>query len=113
VSIREFRFSGTTDKQLIDFVRRQAIKTEEIKFSDFAKHVGKVLDLTVPVITIPEPTPEEIAKTEWFEGFHQLNRILTVTTSIPDLATPPVTTLINNLRTTLEANWLTSYLGDI
>lgn len=114
-SIRVFRFTGTTTKQLVDFVRGQGNLSDKVKTStDFTQFIGKVLDLT-PATPTPPPTPTaaEIAKTAWFVDYTQLNRVLAVTTAVPSLRTAQVDTLIANLRTSLTAGWLNSYLGDI
>lgn len=61
----------------------------------------------------PDPTPEEIAEAAWFDDYRQLQAMLQVTTDVPALLTAQAQTAIDNLRTSLAASWLNSYLGKI
>lgn len=110
ISVRKFRFSGSTDEQLIGFIRNQAASLDTIKNSDFSIHVGKEIDLTETIETPAEPTVEEIAKSEWFDDWRKLD-------SFKHLANngliEQTDIRIINLQTSLIAGWLNSYLGDI
>jgi len=109
--VKHYRFNGTTTQQLINFIRSESKKLVKVKESDYSDHIGKEVDITDEVI--PEPTAEEIAKTAWLNDYRKLNQMLSLIDSIPALATTQANKAIADLRTSLEANWLNSYLGDL
>lgn len=114
VRTESYLFTGTTRKQLKNFIRAKATRVEDIKDIDFSDLVGKEFDLTPDPVVVPDPpTPEEIAKAEWFKDYRKLKQMLELTVNIPALATAQTNTAIDNLLTSLEAGWLNSYLGDI
>lgn len=112
--IATHRMSGTTNNDLITFIRNQATKFTEVKASDYSEHIGKSIDITIPEPTpIPAPTAAEIAKAAWFADWRQLQQLQSVTSAVPALATSAAIALETSLKTSLEAGWLNSYLGDI
>ena len=111
---RAYQFNGATANELRAFVRAQALTLEKIDPVDLNPFVGQSVDVTPPVITPPDPpTQAEIDRDAWFVDYQQLNRLLEVTTKVPALLTAQTQTLIDNLRTSLEAGWINSYLDGI
>ena len=110
-----YPFSGTLPRDLAAFVRQKALEFERTDTTtDFTTLIGQSIDVTPPVVAPPaDPTAAELAKSAWFTDYRQLQSLLTVTTAVPALATTQATNLIASLRTSLEADWLNSYLGDI
>ena len=76
--------------------------------------------LNTPIDVTPEPptpptppTQAELDRAAWFDDYRSLKQMLQVTTDVPALATAQANTAIANLRTSLEAGWLNSYLDGI
>ena len=109
---RAYRYTGTTTAALKAFVRGQALQLEQTDPVDISGFIGQSIDVTPPPPPDP-PTQAEIDRAAWFTDYRQLNQLLRVTESVPALATAQATTLIANLRTSLEADWLNSYLDGI
>ena len=109
------RFNGTTISELKDFARIKALKVDDIIASfDFTTVIGQSIDVTPEITPDPEPpTAAEVAKAAWFAKWYQLQRVQIVLKSIPALATAQNLAFESSLQTTLEADWLDSYLGDI
>jgi len=108
--IKHYRFNGTTDEQLKNFIRSEAKKLTKVKESDYSMHVGKEMDITDEVIEIPEPTPEEIAQAAWFKDWYKLDKLI-------HLADNGITerdhASIVALQTSLKKGLKNSYLEDI
>ncbi len=111
---RSYNLDNPTKKSIRDIVRREALRFEEVKNNVIDLPVGMSIDIdTDPVTPPPPPTPEELARRAWFDDWEQLRQLTEVTTMLPALQTPQATTLIANLKASLEADWLNSYLGSI
>jgi len=110
-----YPFNGTTPQELAAFVRGKAADFERTDTTtDFSTLIGQSIDVTPP--TPPAPTPPtqaELDRAAWFADYRELQQMLQATTDIPALATAQATTAIANLRTSLEAGWLNSYLDGI
>ena len=109
---RAYRFSGTTNVELATFIRRKATEFDNTDPVDFTPLIGQSIDVTPPGPSDP-PTQVEIDEAAWFADWRSLKQMIELTESIPDMATPQRTAAMNNLRTSLEADWLNSYLGSI
>lgn len=110
---KSIHHSGTV-KEFVSLLRSKVAKRETVKEADFIPFIGKIIDLTPdPITPTPDTTPEEIAKNTWFADYRTLNQMLEVSDTIPALATNQANTAIANLRASLEAGWLNSYLGDL
>jgi len=111
---RSYRRESVSKKALRDLARSEATTLETNDTNDVDIPIGTTIDVTPePVVPPPDPTPEEIAKAAWFADYRKLQQLLEVTSKVPALETAQATTLISNLRTSLEADWDNSYLGDI
>ena len=111
---RAHQFTGTTTKELKAFIRAQALRLEKTDPVDLTPFVGKLIDVTHPVVVPPDPpTQAELDKAAWFADWRELNQLIEVTTTLPGLATAQANTLIANLKASLEAGWQNSYRGDI
>ena len=110
-----YRFTGTTAKELKDFVRGKAAAFDRNDIAlDLVPLIGQSVDVTPPTPDpITPPTQAELDRAAWFDDYRQLQAMLKVTTDIPALATTQANTAIANLRTSLEAGWLDSYLEKI
>ena len=110
-----YRFTGTTAKQLKDFVRGKAAEFERNDASlDLVPLIGQSVDVTPP--TPPTPTPptnEQIAERAWFDDWRKLNQLREVLTVVPALADPAANALVASLEASLEAGWINSYLEKI
>ena len=113
--IRSHNLTNTDPKYVKSLLQRQVNEFDAVDVvNEFPFPIGSSLDLTPnPVIPPPDPTPEEIAKAAWFADWRTLNQMLEVTAAIPALLTAQAQTQITALQTSLEADWLNSYLGDI
>jgi len=111
---RNYDRERVTKQQLRDLVRSEVLRLIEIETTDIDIPIGTTIDVTPdPVIPPPDPTPAQIAKRAWFDDWNQLRQLTELTTAVPALATAQATTLMANLRASLEADWLNSYLGNI
>ena len=109
-----YRFTGSTAAALKRFIRAKALEFESSDGIDLSAFVGQSIDVTPPVVTPPTPpTQAEMDRVAWFDDYRQLQAMLKVITDIPALATPQANAAIANLRTSLEAGWLNSYLDGI
>lgn len=110
-----YPFTGTTPAQLAAFVRGKAKEFNRTDAAvDFTTFIGQSIDVTPPTVDPPAPpTQEELDRDAWFTDYRVLQSMLKVTTDIPALATPQTNTAIANLRTSLEAGWLNSYLDGV
>ena len=115
-----YRFTGTTAKELKDFVRGKAAAFERNDVSlDLLPLIGQSIDVTPP--TPPEPptppTQAELdaraAEAAWFDDWRKLNQLREVLTAVPALADPAANALVASLEASLEAGWLNSYLEKI
>ena len=110
-----YRFTGTTAKQLKDFVRGKAAAFERNDVAlDLVPLIGQSVDVTPP--TPPTPTPptnEQIAERAWFDDWRKLNQLRQLLTAVPALADPAANALVASLEASLEAGWLNSYLEKI
>ena len=111
---RAYQFTGATAAELKAFVRAQAQGLEKTDPVDLVPFVGLSIDVTPPIIIPPDPpTQAEIDKAAWVADWRKLNQLLRLTASVPALETVQATTLIANLRASLEADWNNSYLESI
>ena len=110
-----YRFTGTTAKQLKDFVRGKAAAFERNDIAlDLVPLVGQSIDVTPPTPDpITPPTNEEIAEAAWFADWRKLNQLRQLLTAVPALADPAANALVASLEASLEAGWLNSYLEKI
>ena len=109
-----YRFTGSTVAELKAFVRAKAAEFESSDGIDLSTFIGQSIDVTPPVVTPPDPpTQAELDRIAWFTDYRSLQQMLQVTTDIPALATTQANTAIANLRTSLEAGLLNSYLDGI
>ena len=112
--IRSHNLTNTDPKYVKSLLQAQVNQFDAVDVLEFPYPIGTVIDLTPdPVIPPPDPTPEEIAKAAWHADWRKLNQMLEVTAAIPALLTAQAQTQITALQTSLEADWLNSYLGDI
>lgn len=111
---KHYRYNSITKKQMRDLARSEAAALLDNETTDIDIPIGTTIDVTPdPVIPPAEPTPEELARQAWFSDYRQLQSMLTVTGAIPALLTVQAQTAIDNLRTSLEVDWLNSYLDGI
>ena len=117
---RGYRFYGVDVDDLRVFVRQKALEFNRLDETiDFTQYIGRSIDVTPPVIVPPvvipptPPTAAEIAEFEWLKDYRRLKQMLIVTTDIPALATTQANNAIAALRTSLETDWLNSYLDGI
>ena len=110
-----YRFTGTTAKQLKDFVRGKAAAFERNDVAiDLLPLIGQSVDVTPPTPDpITPPTNEEIAEAAWFDDWRKLNQLRQLLTAVPALADPAANALVASLEASLEAGWLNSYLEKI
>ena len=110
-----YRFTGTTAKQLKDFVRGKAAAFERNDASlDLLPLIGQSVDVTPPTPDpITPPTNEQIAERAWFDDWRKLNQLRQLLTAVPALADPAANALVASLEASLEAGWLNSYLEKI
>ena len=110
-----YRFTGTTAKQLKDFVRGKAAAFERNDIAlDLVPLIGQSVDVTPPTPDpITPPTNEEIAEAAWFADWRKLNQLRQLLTAVPALAGPTANALVASLEASLEAGWLNSYLEKI
>ena len=109
-----YRFTGSTAAELKRFVRQKALEFESSDGIDLSTFIGQSIDVTPPTVEPPAPpTQAELDRAAWFDDYRQLQAMLKVTTDVPALATTQANTAIANLRTSLEAGWLNSYLDGI
>ena len=110
-----YRFTGTTAKQLKDFVRGKAAAFERNDIAlDLVPLIGQSIDVTPPTPDpITPPTNEEIAEAAWFDDWRKLNQLREVLTAVPALADPAANALVASLEASLEAGWINSYLEKI
>ena len=97
---------------LKSLVRREAAKFEKTDPVDLAPYVGQSVDITPPDPPAP-PTQAELDKQAWIDDYQQLQSMLRVTEAVPALLTAQRQTLIDDLRTTLAADWNNSYLDSV
>jgi hypothetical protein len=100
-----------TKKQLRDLVRSEVTRYTEIETTDIDIPINTTIDVTPDPVT--PPTAAQIAEQAWFADWTKLQQILAVTSAVPALATAQVNTQISNLRASLAAGWLNSYLERI
>jgi len=111
---RNYDRARITKKQLRDLVRAEVLRLIEIETTDIDIPIGTTVDVTPdPVIPPDPPTAAELANRAWFDDWRQLNQLITLTTAVPALETAQATTLMANLRASLESDWLNRYLGNI
>jgi len=108
--VKHYRFNGTTNEQLINFIRSEAKKLVKVKESDYSMHVGKEMDVTDEVIDIPEPTPAEIAQAAWFKDWYKLDKLIHLADN--GLIERDHAGIVK-LQTSLKADMKNSYLEDI
>ena len=111
---KHYRYAAITKRQMRDLARGEAAALLNNASTDIDIPIGATIDVTPdPVTPPPDPTPEELAKAAWLSDFRQLQRMLTAVEAVPGLLTAQAQTSIDNLRSSLEADWDNSYLGDI
>jgi len=111
---RQYRQPSVTKKGLRNLARREAETLAANETNDVDIPIGTTIDVTPdPVVPPTPPTQAEIDKTAWFDDWEQLQRIMAVFEAVPALATPARQTLADGLRTSLQAGWKNSYLGDV
>ena len=115
-----YRFTGTTAKQLKDFVRGKAAAFERNDIAlDLVPLVGQSIDVTPPPAPEPPtpPTQAELdaiaAEAAWFADWRKLNQLRQLLTAVPALADPAANALVASLEASLAAGWLNSYLEKI
>lgn len=119
VSTHKYRDYRGSPTEFVDHIRSEVGQREDVKGYDFSQFVGSTIDITPPVVVPPvppvvdPPTAEETARKEWFDDYYQLRGLLRLTETVPALLTTQAQTAIANLRTSLESNWLNSYLGGV
>ena len=111
---KNYRYDAITKAQLRNLARGDAAALLNNATTNIDVPVGATIDVTPDVVIPPDPpTAEELAKQAWFSDYRKLQSLLEVTGAVPALATAQATTLIASLRTSLEADWLNSYLDNI
>lgn len=112
---RGYRFSGGTASELRAFVRNKALEFGSVDSGvDLIQFEGQSIDVTPPTPVEPTPpTQAELDRQAWFNDYRQLQRMLKVTGDVPALLTAQAQTAINNLRASLSAGWLNSYLDGV
>jgi len=108
--VKHYRFNGTTDEQLKNFIRSEAKKLTKVKESDYSMHVGKEMDIADEVIEIPEPTPEEIAQAAWFKDWYKLDSLIHL---VDNGILNGDESVISDLQASLKKDQKNSYLEDI
>ena len=112
-----YSLTAPTKKQIRDLARREVTRLAALKAEVIDLPVGQSINIDPDIVEPPTPptppTQAELDRNAWFADYRQLNQLLEVTTKVPALATAQATTLIANLRVSLEAGWRNSYLGDI
>lgn len=114
---RGYRFNGSTPAALAAFVRRKAQEFEASDSVDLAQYIGQSIDVTPPTPPTPPapkpPTQAELDFRAWRNDFSQLESMLRITEAIPALLTTQAQTAIDNLRASLAADFLNSYIGKV
>ena len=111
---KNYRRASVTKAQLRDLARSEAAGIDVNDVTDVDIPIGTTIDVTpVPVDPPTPPTQAEIDRAAWFDDYRQLQSILKATEAVPALLDAQAQTSIANLRTTLEAGWLNSYLDGI
>jgi len=111
---KHYRQNSVTKKQLRDLARNEAAALLNNATNDIDIVIGTTIDVTPDVVTPPDPpTQAELDRRAWFDDYRKLQSLLEVTGAVPALETAQATTLIASLRTSLEADWLNSYLDNI
>ena len=105
-----YTLTSVTAKSLRDLARREALRLFNATTTDVDIPIGTTIDVSVDPVIPPSPSPAEIARTAWFVDYRQLQSMLRATEVVPALLTAQAQTSIDNLRTSLEADWLNSYL---
>lgn len=108
---KHYRRDSITKAQLRTLARNEAEDWVNHATTDVDVPIGSTIDVTPP--TPQPPTQAEIDKAAWFADYRQLRAMLEVTAAVPALLTTQAQTSIDNLRASLAAGWLNSYLGDI
>ena len=109
-----YSLTAPTKKQIRDLARREVTRLAALKAEVIDLPVGQSINVDPDIVEPPTPpTQAELDRNAWFADYRQLNQLLEVTTKVPALSTAQATTLIANLRVSLEAGWRNSYLGDI
>ena len=106
-----YTLTSVSKQSLRDLARREALRLFNAPTTDVDIPIGTTIDVTPdPVTPPPDPTPAEIARTAWFVDYRKLQAMIRATDAVPALLTPQAQTAIDNLRVSLEAGWLNSYL---
>ena len=105
------RFRGATLENLKAHAIAKVNQHEEIKTFDFTTIVGASIDITPTPPT--EPTAAEIAKDAWFKNYRQLKEVNALLAQAPAISTASRIQFRDNLQSTVESNWLDTYLGDL
>ena len=111
---KHYRQDSVSKSQLRNLARNEAAALLNNETTDIDIAIGTTIDVTPdPVVPPPDPIPEETARRAWFDDYRKLQSLLEVTGAVPALETAQATTLITNLRASLEADWDNSYLDNI
>ncbi len=112
--VKTHNLTNTTAKHIKSLLQADVNRFDAVDPVEFNHAVGATIDITPdPIIPPDPPTQAEIDKAAWFDDYRTLQQMLQVTNDIPDLLTAQRQTQITNLQTSLDADWLNSYLGDI
>jgi hypothetical protein len=105
---------NATRKKVRDHARSTVARLDAFKNEVIDLPVGQSIDIDpdAPIPPTP-PTPAQIARRAWFDDFRKLQSMLTLMDAVPAMLTPARQTAIDSLRTTLETDWLNSYLEDV
>ncbi len=111
---KSYNLDNPTKKKIRDLARSEVNRLEALKNEVIDIPVGTSIDITpdptVPPDPPPDPTPEELARTAWFGDWDKFNQFLRlVNAGLMDSADIKIT----NLRASLSANWLNSYLDGV
>lgn len=109
--IKHYRRDSITKAQLRTLARNEAEDWVNHATTDVDVPIGTTIDVTPP--TPQPPTQAQIDKAAWLADYQRLRSMLALTEAVPALLTTQAQTAIDNLRTSLAAGWLNSYLGDI
>ena len=100
-----YRFTGTTAKQLKDFVRGKAAAFERNDASlDLVPLIGQSVDVTPPEPEDPvPPTQAQLDEQAWLDDFRAAERLERAFRVSPSLNTGARATALSNLQTSLAA----------
>ena len=109
-----YSLNNATKKGVRNLARSEVARLDAFKNEVIDLPVGQSINIDPDaVVPPPDSTPAELARRAWFDDWQRLNQLLRLIAAVPALETAQATNLITNLKASLEADWLNSYLDNI